>query len=490
MPGAPSFPAAVIRRIVPGDVGAQARAGQGQALHRHDVGVTAGVAGVAVAAVVAEAYDDGIGLQLEAGYAVGFAGFADVVLHERLPSLRDRRCRQRHGRRWMQAMRQGRGRIRLVAAALRRLTESRCSDRRGPARAGAECRARQFTLPFVSRGSCKARPVGAAPWRLGQGRDVAACTESGRLNGTRLRLPTPWQTARARYALRANAAAPSALACAKIAAIGGRREPCSSIVSGRPPRATGPAAGKITTMRISRAAWAVLNGLQLVFTLAWTAVWICLALLVLLVTRRRHLPLRMASRCWAPGLLRGSGATLVVRGVERVDWSRPHVIVANHQSMIDICALFRAVPVPLQFLLKQELSKVPFVGAYAKAMGMIFIERTSAREATKRMREAAQLVKSGATLCVFPEGTRSRDGDVLPFKSGAFQVALDSGADVVPVAIEGSGQVLQLQGLFTVRPGTITVTIGEPLRTAEIADRQALAEQARNRVVAMKQAAA
>lgn len=243
-------------------------------------------------------------------------------------------------------------------------------------------------------------------------------------------------------------------------------------------------------MRISRAAWAVFNGLQLVFTLTWTAVWICLAMLVLLVTRNRHLPLRMAARCWAPGLLRGSGAKLVVRGVERVDWTKPHVIVANHQSMIDICALFRAVPVPLQFLLKQELSKVPFVGAYAKAMGMIFVERTSAREATRRMREAAELVKSGATLCVFPEGTRSRDGEVLPFKSGAFQVALDSGADVVPVAIEGSGRVLQLQGLFTVRPGTITVTIGEPLRTAEIADRQALAVQARDSVVAMKRAAA
>lgn len=243
-------------------------------------------------------------------------------------------------------------------------------------------------------------------------------------------------------------------------------------------------------MWISRAGWSVLNVLQLIFTLAWTAGLIGVAFVVLLVTRKRHLPLRMAARCWAPGLLWGSGAKLVLRGVERVDWTRPHVVVANHQSMMDICVLFRAIPVPLQFLLKQELSKLPLVGAYAKAMGMIFVERSSAREAIKRMREAAELVKAGATLCVFPEGTRSLDGEVLPFKNGAFQIALDSGADVVPVAIEGSGKVLSLGGLFRVRPGTITVTIGTPLRTAEIADRQVLAEQARDSVVALMREAA
>jgi 1-acyl-sn-glycerol-3-phosphate acyltransferase len=248
-------------------------------------------------------------------------------------------------------------------------------------------------------------------------------------------------------------------------------------------------AGESGAMSVSRMAWAVFNALQLVFTLLWTAGWICLALLVLLLARRRNLPLRMAARCWAPGLLHGSGAKLVVRGLERVDWSRPHVLVANHQSMIDICALFRAVPVPLQFLLKQELSKVPFVGAYAKAMGMIFIERGSAREATKRMREAAQLVRDGATLCVFPEGTRSRDGEVLPFKSGAFQIALDAGADVVPVAIEGSGQVLSLGGVFRVRPGPITLVVGAPLRTAEAADRQQLADRARASVLALQREA-
>src|SRR5690242_3859718 len=106
---------------------------------------------------------------------------------------------------------------------------------------------------------------------------------------------------------------------------------------------------------MSRPAWTLFNALQLFFTVLWTAGWICLALLVRVLAGGRHWPLRMASRCWAPGLLRGAGARLEVHGLERIDWSRPHVFVANHQSMIDICALFRALPVPVRFVLKQEL---------------------------------------------------------------------------------------------------------------------------------------
>src|SRR3546814_9152855 len=111
-------------------------------------------------------------------------------------------------------------------------------------------------------------------------------------------------------------------------------------------------------------AWTAFNAVQFAFTLAWTAAWISAALLVHVVLRNRHWPLRMAARCWAPGLLWGAGARLQVSGLEQVDWSRNHVFVANHQSTIDICALFRAVPVPLRFLLKQEMTKVPFVGWY------------------------------------------------------------------------------------------------------------------------------
>jgi 1-acyl-sn-glycerol-3-phosphate acyltransferase len=232
------------------------------------------------------------------------------------------------------------------------------------------------------------------------------------------------------------------------------------------------------------AAWGAFNALQLAFTLLWTAGWIGLASLVRLATRGRHWPLRMASRCWAPGLLRGAGARLAVEGLDRVDWSRPHVLVANHQSVIDACALFRAIPVPLRFVLKQEMTRMPFVGWYARQMGMVFIERGTSRSSPQRLRDAVTLVRSGATLCAFAEGTRSRDGSVGPFKGGLFQVAIDAGVDVVPIAIAGSGAVLPTAG-FRVRPGTIRLRIGQPLSTAGLnaADRNALARRTHAAVV-------
>jgi 1-acyl-sn-glycerol-3-phosphate acyltransferase len=236
-------------------------------------------------------------------------------------------------------------------------------------------------------------------------------------------------------------------------------------------------------------AWKAFNAAQFAFTLAWTAAWISLALLVYAVTGSRRPPLRMASTCWAPGLLWGAGTRLQVEGRERIDWSRNYVFVANHQSTIDICALFRAVPVPLHFLLKQEMTRVPFVGWYARAMGMVFIERGNRRAATAFLRQSAELVRSGASLCIFPEGTRSRSGAVAEFKSGAFQAAIDAGADVVPVALEGSGAVLHPDGFFCVRPGTIRIRFGTALptrtTTGAAVDRQALAAQAQAAVLDM-----
>jgi 1-acyl-sn-glycerol-3-phosphate acyltransferase len=233
--------------------------------------------------------------------------------------------------------------------------------------------------------------------------------------------------------------------------------------------------------------WRVWNIVQLVFTIGWSAGCITLALLVLLLTGgNRRIPLRMASLLWAPGLLTGAGAKLRVTGLQHVDFSKPHVFVANHQSMIDICALFRALPVPIRFVIKQELANVPFIGWYARAMGMVFIERGHAREAAQRLHGVVALVRAGESLCTFPEGTRSRDGSVGPFKGGAFQVALQAGVPIVPIAIEGSGKVLPASG-FRVRPGPIEVCIGEPIATAGLhaGDRHALARRARDAVATM-----
>jgi 1-acyl-sn-glycerol-3-phosphate acyltransferase len=236
----------------------------------------------------------------------------------------------------------------------------------------------------------------------------------------------------------------------------------------------------------ARVGWGALNAFQLSFTILVTLVGMPVALLLWLVSGCR-LPLRMAATYWAPLLFGGAGVRLVVDGADRVDWSKPHVLVSNHQSMIDIPALFRAVPVPLRFVLKQEVAKLPLVGWYARAMGMVFIDRANARDAKRNLATVVDTLRAGATFCAFPEGTRSKDGVVGPFKGGAFQLAIESDIPVVPVALIGTGAVLPPSG-FRVRPGTIVVRFGVPIETTALqaSDRNALAQRARDEVIAMQ----
>lgn len=237
--------------------------------------------------------------------------------------------------------------------------------------------------------------------------------------------------------------------------------------------------------RASRLGWGALNALQLIYTAAWTGLLILPALLVGAFAGRAA-ALRMASRVWAPALLRGAGAKLHVEGSESIDWSRPLILACNHQSMIDVCALFRAVPVPLRFVLKRELAAVPVVGGYARAMGMVFLDRANPRAARGELLSALDTLRDGAAFCAFPEGTRSRDGRIAPFKAGVFQLAIAAGVPVVPVAIQGSGDVLPANG-FRVRPGRIRVRFGAPLPTAGLQadDRRALAARAQQAVAAL-----
>ena len=221
--------------------------------------------------------------------------------------------------------------------------------------------------------------------------------------------------------------------------------------------------------------WMLINAAQAIFLAVWTAFWITAALLVLLVTFRRDIPLHMARTCWAPGLLRAAGARIVCEGGEGIDWSKPHIYLMNHQSAIDIAVAFYVLKTPLRFIAKRVLARVPFLGWYMWATGMIFVERERSTEAVASIARAGARIRAGANILAYPEGTRSRDGRVLPFKKGAFVVAIESQVPVVPVAISGADQVLSSTG-FRVRPGTIRVKIGAPIPTAGMTkrDREAL----------------
>ncbi len=235
--------------------------------------------------------------------------------------------------------------------------------------------------------------------------------------------------------------------------------------------------------------WLPLNALQLVATLVWGAFWISVALVIALLVRRRDPALWLARRVWAPGQIAIGLSRFRVTGRERLDFRRPCFFVANHQSWIDIPLLFAAVPVPLHFVAKQELARVPFLGWYMAAMGMVFVDRSARRKAIASVGAAGELLAAGASLVSFPEGTRAAPGELGPFKSGGFAAVLESARRdiaVVPVGIAGAGRILP-RGGFKVRPGRAEVRFGEPIGVAGLGlgDRAALARRAEAAVAAL-----
>jgi 1-acyl-sn-glycerol-3-phosphate acyltransferase len=234
---------------------------------------------------------------------------------------------------------------------------------------------------------------------------------------------------------------------------------------------------------VKKILWLLLNAVQLVITLIWSAVGISAALVVRVLTGSAHIPLRMAAWIWSPVLVYGSLSSFRVMGRDQLDVARPCLYVANHQSMIDICALFMALPFPLRFVLKSQLGSVPFLGWYTRAMGMVQIERSGARANLAALEKVTGLLHDGHSLAAFPEGTRGQESKLKRFKKGIFKAAIKAGVDVVPVAISGTGAIMPPGG-FHIRPGHIQVTIGQAISTKgmEIGDSQVIADQSREAI--------
>lgn len=229
--------------------------------------------------------------------------------------------------------------------------------------------------------------------------------------------------------------------------------------------------------------WPLLNTLQFAFIFGWTGLWITLALLVSVVTRSRRLPLAMARRVWAPGIVAVAGARLEIRGLELLDRGEAYYFASNHQSLGDIPVLYASLPFPLRFIAKRELARIPFLGWYIRAMGMVTIDRKIRTSGFEGIHRAAELLREGAAILSFPEGTRSRDGAVGRFKTAGFVAPIEAGAPVVPVALWGVHEVLPPR-TFRLRPGTIGVGLGRPIPTEGLdpRDRMSLARECQHAV--------
>lgn len=192
-------------------------------------------------------------------------------------------------------------------------------------------------------------------------------------------------------------------------------------------------------------------------------------------------------RSWSRLLLRLAGVRVETAGLEHLRPGGRQVLAANHQSLLDILALFAALPVSLRFVAKQELSRFPvFAGAMRRA-GHVFIDRSGRRQAVEAVRRAGERMdREGLALAVFPEGTRSADGRLRRFRRGAFSLAIDIGAELVPVAVEGGAKILP-RGGRELEPGTIRIRCAEPvpLEGCDREDRDRVLRRTRESIAAM-----
>lgn len=217
----------------------------------------------------------------------------------------------------------------------------------------------------------------------------------------------------------------------------------------------------------------------------WTLVCFPLAILAMVFTLNPANSVWVARELWSPVLLWAGGAKLEVLGQENVDPKRPTIYVANHQSTIDIPAHFLAVPVPFRYVAKSQLKWVPFIGWYLALAGHVFVNRGERYKAIASLDAAAAKIRGGTSIFLYPEGTRSPDGRILPFKKGPFALALKARVPICPVTIEGSGKLMP-KSTWNITPGPIRVKVGKPIDTTRFAenDREGLARAVREVIIA------
>ena len=182
------------------------------------------------------------------------------------------------------------------------------------------------------------------------------------------------------------------------------------------------------------------------------------------------------------GTARAFGIHRELRGWEELpedlrDGTRPAIFIGNHASLFDPPLMISTLPCRPVFMAKRELAWVPFLGWVIWLAGFIFIDRGHRGAARRSLKQAATRIRAGQSIVAFPEGTRSRDGHLLPFKKGPFLLALEAGVPLVPFAIHGGAEILP-KGTWRVQGGPYLIRVGAPLEAVDFANPEALRKAA------------
>lgn len=173
---------------------------------------------------------------------------------------------------------------------------------------------------------------------------------------------------------------------------------------------------------------------------------------------------------WARSILWFLLVPIKVIGKEHVAPKQSYVFVANHQSMLDVFAVYGWLPNNFKWLMKKEIRRVPFVGTACAVAGHIFVDRSNPRAALQSMEKVKKELVDGISTVIFPEGTRTRNGEIGRFKQGAFKIAIDMGLPVVPISLSGFYEAMPSKQFFVNPFSKVSLHIGEPIDISQFAD--------------------
>ncbi len=192
------------------------------------------------------------------------------------------------------------------------------------------------------------------------------------------------------------------------------------------------------------------------------------------------------AHAWVRMLLAASFVRVTVRGLEKLDRSQTYIFCSNHLSYMDPPIIVACLRHPICFIAKKSLFAIPVFGWALRAAGHVPIDRENVRNALRSLEKAEAKIRAGASVIVFPEGGRSLDGRLQPFLRGAFRLAIETQAPVVPIALAGTREILA-PGSIHIHGGRVQLMVGDPIETRGMSakDRDALAATARQRISEM-----
>jgi 1-acyl-sn-glycerol-3-phosphate acyltransferase len=217
----------------------------------------------------------------------------------------------------------------------------------------------------------------------------------------------------------------------------------------------------------------------------YTVFWGTLACFATLFDRSGDAGMRIGS-IWIGWILRTCRIRVQAEGLSNVDRGQSYVVMANHQSVFDIAAIVRTLPVPFRFVAKREIVWIPFFGWAAAMSGQILIDRSRRERAIRSLERAAGRIRNGMSVIIFPEGTRSETGKLRELKSGGFHLAAEARVPILPVSVSGSARITPRRSL-RVESGTIRVTYGKPIsasRQSTDEERAELKREVRSAILA------